>query len=301
VSDLARRYRRLLAIYPRDHRERAGEEMLGVLMADAGERTRPGFRNTVDVLWGALRLHLRRVVAADGGVEVRDVLAIVSLLGPIASLAGAARALHELAWWVRAGALSEMPVWQQIPDTPVWVVWFAVAVLALLRRRVAAAVVAWVAVAVHFAVVAFAPAYYAWTSLNGGWVLLGLLTAGALTWSSGPARGLALVGRRGVFVMAATVVVAALLEGVFHRQPFEGAWIVVVVAGGLVACGLTSRAGRRAALVLAVPLMPVLLWDPYHAFLHNSPPSVEVAVFYGVPLVLLFAVGSVPRWRRTAA
>jgi hypothetical protein len=65
--DLADRYRRLLAWYPRDHRERHGEEMLGVLLAGAEDRTRPSRKETADLLLGALRLHLRRTVGMDGG------------------------------------------------------------------------------------------------------------------------------------------------------------------------------------------------------------------------------------------
>ncbi|WP_250001976.1 hypothetical protein [Actinoplanes sp. M2I2] len=49
------RYRRLLALYPRDFRREYEEEMLGVLMADP----RPGPAQVFDVLRGALAAHLR--------------------------------------------------------------------------------------------------------------------------------------------------------------------------------------------------------------------------------------------------
>ncbi|MGW4400070.1 hypothetical protein ACWEHA_32680 [Amycolatopsis nivea] len=42
MSDLERRYRRLLALYPRAHRAAHGEEMLGVLLDGAGSRSTPG-------------------------------------------------------------------------------------------------------------------------------------------------------------------------------------------------------------------------------------------------------------------
>ena len=61
MSTAERRYRRLLAWYPRDHRERNGEEMLGVLLAGSSDRRGPRWRETVDLLWGAVRMHLRRV------------------------------------------------------------------------------------------------------------------------------------------------------------------------------------------------------------------------------------------------
>ncbi|MFT7837682.1 hypothetical protein Q5530_16205 [Saccharothrix sp. BKS2] len=103
TTGLERRYRRLLAWYPRDHRERNGEEMLAVLLAGAGGRTRPGPRESADLLRGAARLHLRRVVAADGGVEPGGVLAVVSLLGPVA---------------LPAGATGSRPSWRSAP--PRW-------------------------------------------------------------------------------------------------------------------------------------------------------------------------------------
>jgi hypothetical protein len=79
VTDLERHHRRLLALYPRDHRERHGEEMLDVLIS----RGRADRLDTVDLLWNAFRLHLRRMVAADGGIDPMDVLSTVARLGPI--------------------------------------------------------------------------------------------------------------------------------------------------------------------------------------------------------------------------
>jgi hypothetical protein len=55
------------------------------------------------VLGAALRLHLRRVVGSD--IDHRDVLAIVSLLGPIALLAGTESMVEWLAMGVRTGSL----------------------------------------------------------------------------------------------------------------------------------------------------------------------------------------------------
>ncbi|SHF59123.1 hypothetical protein [Streptoalloteichus hindustanus] len=296
MSKLERRYRRLLACYPRDHRERNGEEMLGVLMAGAGDRRAPGWRESVDLLWGAARLHLRRVVAADGGIEPRDVLAIVSLLGPIALLTGATTGLHELGWWVQAGALSEMPWTGQIPDAPVWCVWLAVAVLSLLRLRRAAAVGAWLGTAGFVFLATVFPAQHWWTALDAGWVLLGALTAVALTWSPGPTRGRELVGGKAVATMAATVVVAVVLGVLADRYAVgELLRLVVLVVGTVAACGARSRIGRRAALVL---VLPVLITWPAKALMLSAlvlPAPVEVAIFYGVPVVVLLALGALPR------
>jgi hypothetical protein len=59
---LERHYRRLLMVYPPDHRREYEEEMIGVLLADtAPGRSRPGLRNVVDLVLSALAVRwLRR-------------------------------------------------------------------------------------------------------------------------------------------------------------------------------------------------------------------------------------------------
>jgi hypothetical protein len=67
-APLEGRYRRLLAIYPAEHRRKHQDEMLGVLMtgAHAGQH-RPGLRDTSNLIWGALLIRLRRPGAAPPG------------------------------------------------------------------------------------------------------------------------------------------------------------------------------------------------------------------------------------------
>lgn len=296
MSGLERRYRRLLAWFPRDHRERHGEEMLAVLVAGAGDRTRPSWRETADLLWAAVRLHLRRVVAADGGVDARDVLAVVSLLAPLALLSGAATGLHEVAWFVKAGALGDMPWSTQFPDAPVWVLWGVVAVLVLRGRTRAAAVVAWAAVVVSVLVAVYLPHQHWWTAMDAGWILVGLLTAVALTWSPGPARGRELVGGRAVLVMAVTVAATVALGVLGSRVPVvELLRFAVVIGGTVVACGRRSRVGRRAALILLLPTVTMVLGTAQLLIALRMPASLEVAVFYGLPVVALLALGGLPR------
>lgn len=297
MSELEQRYRRLLALYPRDHREQHGEEMLDVLMAAGGDRGHPSWKDTADLLWGAFRLHLRRVVGADGGIDPRGVLAIVSLLGPIAILAGATSSLHEVAWWVQAGALREMRLWEQAPDTPVWFVWLAVAVLAVFGRRWAAALGAWVGTIGLVLVATVSHRSWQWAYAEAGWVLLGAVTAVALTLSPGPVRGRELAGRAPVLVMAATVVVAVAIGVLGHREPLaDAARLVVLVVGAAVAAGIGARTGRRAALVLLVPVMTVVIEVvvvSIDTFRPND--TVTALIFYGVPLVVLLALGGLPR------
>ncbi|ALG08344.1 hypothetical protein [Kibdelosporangium phytohabitans] len=301
-SSLARRYRKLLGLYPRDHREKHGDEMLGVLLAGAGKRSRPSARDIADLLWAALRLHLRRVVAADGGIDHRDVLAVVSLLGPVAILAGATTGLHELAWWIESygfvDGLIEIPWRTQFPDAPVWLVWLAVAVLGVLRMRRAAAAGAWLGVAGFFWLMFFGSSQHLWYSMDAGWVELGAVTAVALTWSPGSARGRELVGKRGIVVLASAVAAAVLCGVVGYRENVaEFLLVALPIVGAVLACVPRSRAGRRAALVLSLPAMPIVLWQlllpgtGLDVRLAHAPDAVEAAVYLGVPLLVLLVLG----------
>ncbi|MDQ3786974.1 MAG: hypothetical protein M3422_06995 [Actinomycetota bacterium] len=320
-TNLPDRYRRLLSWYPRDHRERHGEEMLGVLLAGAGERDRPSRKETVDLVRGALRLHLRRVVGADGGIGHRDVLAIVSLLGPIVMLAGAVTVvemlhpmlLRHMTWDPRVYVI-------MVPETPAFAVWFVVAALSLLRLRKSAAAGAWLGT------FAFVPAAgldfsFRWQDViyNAGWVVLGAVIAAALTWSAGPARGWELVGGTRVVVLAAAVATSALLVlksfgtygvlgtsmtsmTVFHGPGRTTLWflaLAVLVVGAVVGGGARTREGRRAALVLSVPVVVSLLT----CVLPERPeflPAVA-AICYVVPIAVLLVFGGLPRRVRASA
>lgn len=313
-TSVAERYRRLLAWYPRDHRERHGEEMLSVLLAGAGERTRPSRGEAIDLLRGALRLHLRRVVGADGGIDHRDVLAIVSLLGPVVLLAGAAPVLDGLSGLLRSGSPWS---WQRaiidIPHAPVWGMWFVVAVLSLARMRRTAAVGAWLGTAGFL--FAPLPGYVMfWDSVvaDTGWMLLGAVVAAALTWSPGPARGWELVGGERIVVLAGAVGASVVLVmksfdtygvlsfPVAQATALRGAgqlvvWglaLAVLAGGGVLAGGVRTREGRRAALVLCVPVVVSVLML---VLPRDSHLLVVAAVCYVVPLVMVLGLGGLPR------
>lgn len=316
-TSLAGRYRRLLAFYPRDHRERHGEEMLSVLLDGAGERTRPSREETVDLLRGALRLHLRRATGADGGIDHRDVFAIVSLLGPVVLLAGAAVVLDGLAGRLRSGSpLTWAWVGDGIPEAPVWVIWFVVAVLSLARMRRTAAVGAWLGTAGFLVNPAVQHAVF-WDSVvvHTGWLLLGAVVAAALTWSPGPARGWELVDGGRIALLAGAVGTSVVLVmksyGTFGVLFFPigrmvaareasdlGVWclaLAVLVGGAVVAGGGRTRVGRRAALVLCVPVLVSVLML---ALPRDSHLLLVAAVCYAVPLaVLAVLVGGLPSRR----
>jgi hypothetical protein len=70
--------------------------------------------------------------------------------------------------------------------------------------------------------------------------------------------------------------------------------------GTVVACRPWSRVGRRAALVFLVPGMSyllgrILLFGIDALPDYDSPSVAEVAFCYGVPVVVLLALGGLPR------
>ena len=80
---LERRYRRLLAWYPAEHRRTYGEEMIGVLLASAADgQRRPKFADTIDMFAGAWRVRLRSALTSVPDPGWREALAVTSLIAP---------------------------------------------------------------------------------------------------------------------------------------------------------------------------------------------------------------------------
>jgi hypothetical protein len=82
--DLERRYRRLLACYPRAFRREHAEEVLAVLMASAPHgQKRPRLAESADVFWSALKMRLRGPGPASENRPWADALALFSLVAPL--------------------------------------------------------------------------------------------------------------------------------------------------------------------------------------------------------------------------
>lgn len=59
MNELERGYRRLVAFYPRSFRKENGEEIISVLLATSSPgQLRPGLAESLDLLKGALRMHM---------------------------------------------------------------------------------------------------------------------------------------------------------------------------------------------------------------------------------------------------
>jgi hypothetical protein len=80
-------YRRLLRWYPALYRKRHEEEILGVLMAAAqpGQR-RPGTRDSLDLLWSALKIRIRMTLRGADSQPWAAALAMVGVLLPLLML-----------------------------------------------------------------------------------------------------------------------------------------------------------------------------------------------------------------------
>jgi hypothetical protein len=87
AGGLEKGYRRLLHWYPPSYRGRHGEEILGVLMAAAqpGQR-RPGLRESLDLLWSAVKIRVRMILRGADSQPWADALAFVAVLLPLLML-----------------------------------------------------------------------------------------------------------------------------------------------------------------------------------------------------------------------
>ena len=80
-------YRRLLRWYPSSYRTRHEDEILGVLMdaAQPGQR-RPGARESVDLLWSALKIRIRMTLRGADSQAWQAALTLVGVLLPLLML-----------------------------------------------------------------------------------------------------------------------------------------------------------------------------------------------------------------------
>jgi hypothetical protein len=87
ADGLEQGYRRLLRWYPPSYRGRHGEEILGVLMAAAqpGQR-RPSARESLDLLWSALKIRIRMTLRGADSQPWAGALALVGIVLPLLML-----------------------------------------------------------------------------------------------------------------------------------------------------------------------------------------------------------------------
>jgi hypothetical protein len=280
---LERRYRRLLRCYPPGHREVYREEMLGVLLAAArpGQRA-PGARQAANVAACGLAIRARRALSWLGG-PWQDALAVVSLITPVLMFILAALTLAAAIRGAVAGheSLRATVPWLSLVlvlggPAVAMIGWLAVVLLGLTGRRRAAAAIAAIALAL-----AAASLLVGVIQMGGAWsggLALFLVTAGvgpvfvaslavsSLTFSAGPQRGLAIVGRRRACLVIAGLsaglgssTILLLLSPYVSLAPFPFSLLTVLAIA--IAIVLTRGRGtvdRRVSALVATGLLPDL-------------------------------------------
>jgi hypothetical protein len=310
-SRIEKRYRRLLALYPKDHRREHAEEMVGVLLAADGDtqvrapkpvawalRFGQHTADSADLIGGALRIRgrmvlnrLRRTHWLSWTVRDQrwsDALAVVSVVAPLLLLV-AALTEFRIPQAV-ASSITGHPHWGVtatlgLADLPMAAGAPGVILLAFLRLRRLAGLGA-LATAIGQVAAGAVPAFAGYADPAVAFtVLLSCTTAVALLLSPGPDRGLALLTRSGT----ALVGVGALILGGFSvggdvwfgsgpaRIDDFGGKVAGVPADLLIATVLVSVAAAclRAPVsrrVLALLAIPVI---PY-AFLWQEKLAVDL-------------------------
>jgi hypothetical protein len=310
-SRIEKRYRRLLALYPKDHRRDHAEEMVGVLLA-ADDDTQVRAPKTVawalrfgqhtadsaDLIGGALRIRgrmalnrLRRTHWLSWTVRDQrwsDALAVVSVVAPLLLLV-AALTEFRIPQAV-ASSITGHPHWGLtatlgLADLPMAAGAPGVTLLVFLRLRRLAGLAA-LATAIGQVAAGAVPAFAGYADPAVAFtVLLSCTAAAALLLSPGPDRGLALLTRSGTALVGA----AALILGGFSvggdvwfgSQPARfddfGGKVAGLPADLLIAAVLVSVAAAclRAPVsrrVLALLAVPVI---PY-AFLWQEKLAVDL-------------------------
>ena len=317
TTPLEARYRRLLAIYPAAHRRTYEEEMVAVLMEGAGpDRRRPAAGEIVDLLRAGLVARVARGARQMRGAVWRDAAVMAGLIGVVMLTVVAGRRLflglryhQEYADPMRflgidGGLLIDVAARS--------VAWLAVLVAVLLAARRTAVVLGIVALLVEVAAIGVWVPTQEFRLVRMSWApVLALLTVALLMLSRGGRPAVAVLGRRGGWLLTAGLAGAAagavLLPGWNLPPQILGlitvAQALLLGAGALLLTGLQRiPAGiRRRALVLLAPVLavPVAQHTLEHAIGIDTARSVTpgilaaaVLLMTGIP-ALAFALAAV--------
>ncbi|SCL30923.1 hypothetical protein GA0070624_4169 [Micromonospora rhizosphaerae] len=279
AEELERRYRRLLAVYPWEHRRTYEEEMLAVLLADTrpGQR-RPGLGDALNLIGAGLRARLR--VSARGFTEPAwaDAAAVTGVLVALVLLTIAGKGLIDQ---LVPDPSVPPPLRPAGPDLVDWLRvagWAGVCFAALVGLRSVAAGLAWAAAAAWMVLVgpgvADQPTYVVYTLPQ---LALAVVAAAALSVPAPPRRAIAVLGaRRLATLVLASLAVVTILEVnrltapsydatgytsyVFYDLEARRSLVVRLYVAGLAAaavavvvtlCTLTPQVRRRIPVMLA--------------------------------------------------
>ncbi len=202
MTALERRYRRLLGLYPPEHRERYEQEMLAVLLdgAEPG-RSRPTVRETVDLVCGAFA-YRARVAAGDYGTGPwRRTAGLVAL---VAVAAMAAQSVSDLLWvvgpWLGYGFADRPPAGPSVWVPPL--AWCLAVLASLTGLRRAAAGLAGLGLLLNLGVLGLRyHRMHGFAQVSMWELALATVAVVGLLWTRDLRDGLRLLGwRRGVAV-----------------------------------------------------------------------------------------------------
>ncbi len=293
-------YRRLLALYPKDHRREHAEEMVGVLLAAAAGSGEQQARVARPVAW-ALRAGQHAADSADligGALRIRgrmvqnrirrarwftrtardprwsDALAVVSVVAPLLLLVAALTEFRIPQ--ALAGSVTGHPHWRptatlSLADLPLAAGAPAVTLLAFLRLRRLAGAGA-LATAIGQIAAGAVPAFAGYANPAVAFtVLLSCTAAAALLLSPGPDRGLALLTRGGTALVGA----GALILGGFSVG--GNVWF------GSASAGFTGFDGEVAGLPADLLIAAVLV--SVAAACLRAPVSRRVVALLAIPVI----------------
>ncbi|MGI8447702.1 MAG: hypothetical protein ACR2MP_11095 [Streptosporangiaceae bacterium] len=314
-------YRRLLASYPGAFRRDHADEILGVLMASAGEgQRRPRLAEAADLLWSGLKMRLRGLAPAGESRPWTDALALLSLVAPlflllvdvlVVALPYRLWPVARFRFFMRASGSHPEIGGLRLLGRPIFDVTVGlgviVAILVLLGLRwmalgvMAASVVYWVAAR---QTIPWVP-YPLQLLTTGGY----LLETAALIASPGPRRGRQLVNWRYAVVLlvgAAAIQLSTFMYDATSRPLFlvvnpssrVTVYLVssVVLAVAAVILAVAWKLSRYFLLLLAVMCYPYamqLAFTPSSSGsdLLGSPTPVHLTALFLPPV--LFACGTV--------
>lgn len=292
---LERRYRRLLVLFPADHRREYGEEMIGVLLASTPEgRRRPRLADAFDLMTGGLRARLRQRGTGLSDARLPDALAVCSAALPVTLLA--ALAVNYL--WNLLPALD----FYGVSDFYLPALALALPPLIALRYRRTAAVVALVAAAwFWFLLLGSLPVWI--DGLEASYCVALLVQAIALAGSPGPRRAAAIMTWKTWLVLSAAGVTmgAASIYYPWSLRTWQAAAVVLAflaaVGAGLVVT-LPAPTALRLLPLLVVPAVPCTVWvlqfTAAMAGNASQDPFPELAF---LPVLLLTSISAAAAWQ----
>jgi hypothetical protein len=311
---LERRYRRLLAWFPAEHRHVYGEEMVGVLLASApdGQR-RPGPGEVIDLAAGGLRARLQSFLRAGRlDHDWRDALAVFSVAAPVLLLVYLSTQVYKVirfeAIWRRPGnavflhqfTADQVSVELMTATTVAMVLALAIGP-ALVRRQQQLAVGLVAAVPVLLGLVAtgyFDVNVPGFSELPVAFTVFFVLEVLAVAVTRQPERGWRLLGWKSLIIVA-VLGLCGVLETVFF-QSFAGSVIdqtpaqlaIAAVALGLVLI-FGSNPIKRALALLAIPGYPILgsvmVYSVLYPYANDGPDYLQV--LYLPTLIIAVLVG----------